>query len=75
MYSVHQAKTNLSRLIAEAENGNDVIIARGKKPVARLVALGSSGKSRQPGRFRGKITVPRSFFKPMAPGELKRWGL
>lgn len=75
MYSVHQAKTNLSRLIAEAENGGDVIIARGKKPVARLVALGAGTKRRQAGRFRGKIAVPKSFFKPMTAAELKRWGL
>ena len=38
-YTVHQAKTNLSRLIKEAEEGKEVIITRGKTPVARLVAL------------------------------------
>jgi prevent-host-death family protein len=38
-YTVHQAKTNLSRLIKEAEGGKEVIITRGKTPVVRLVAL------------------------------------
>ena len=38
-YTVHQAKTNLSKLLKEAEAGQEVIIARGKVPVAKLVAL------------------------------------
>jgi len=74
MYTVHQAKTNLSRLIEEAENGNEVVIARGKKPVAKLVALGGR-KRRVGGTLRGKITIPKSFFKPMSKAELKRWGM
>jgi len=50
-YTVHQAKTNLSRLIKEAEEGKEVIITRGKLPVAKLVAIdqaqtdGIGGKS------------------------------
>ena len=38
-YTVHQAKTNLSRLIKEVESGKEVIIRRGKVPVAKLVAI------------------------------------
>lgn len=38
-YTVHQAKTNLSKLIKEAEEGKEVIITRGKVPVAKLVAF------------------------------------
>jgi prevent-host-death family protein len=41
-YTVHQAKTNLSRLIKEAEEGKEVIILRGKTPVAKLVALSAA---------------------------------
>ena len=41
-YTVHQAKTNLSRLIKEAENGTEVVITRGKKPVAKLVPIAST---------------------------------
>jgi len=48
MYSVHQAKTNLSKLLQEAENGKEVIIARGKTPVAKLIAIGSAQKKRTP---------------------------
>ncbi len=43
-YTVHQAKTNLSRLIKEAEEGKEVIILRGKVPVAKLVAI-AAGQS------------------------------
>jgi len=47
--TIGQAKTNLSRLIAQASAGEEVIIARGSKPVARLVSV--SGKPQTPARF------------------------
>jgi antitoxin (DNA-binding transcriptional repressor) of toxin-antitoxin stability system len=75
MYTVHQAKTNLSRLIEEACKGTDVIIARGKQPVVRLVALPTSRKKRVPGRLKGKIRISRTFFKPMSKAELAEWGI
>jgi prevent-host-death family protein len=75
MYTVHQAKTNLSRLIEEACNGTDVIIARGKQPVVRLVPLATSRKKRIPGRLKGKIRISRAFFKPMSRAELTEWGI
>jgi len=37
MYTVHFAKTNLSKLLLQAEDGKQVVLARGKKPIARLV--------------------------------------
>jgi antitoxin (DNA-binding transcriptional repressor) of toxin-antitoxin stability system len=75
MYTIHKAKTNLSRLIEEACEGGDVIIARGKQPVARLVALGGARKKRVAGRLKGKIRVPREFFEPMTKAELAEWGI
>ncbi len=75
MYTVHQAKTNLSRLIEESCEGADVIIARGTKPVARLVPLPMSRKKRVPGRLKGKIYISRAFFKPMSRAELDQWGI
>ena len=74
MYTVHQAKTNLSRLIAEAQNGKEVVIARCKTPVAKLVAVGSSRKKRVPDKYKGRISMKPSFFDPMTPEELKDWG-
>jgi len=56
--TVHQAKTNLSRLIKKASNGEEVIIARGSKPVARLVPFGEVKGKRQPGSLKDQLHVP-----------------
>ena len=70
--NVHQAKTQLSRLLVQVENGEEVIIARNGKPVARLVGVQKRGK-RQPDIFKGKIVIPDSFFDPLPEEELKAW--
>jgi len=70
--TIHQAKTNLSRLIERASEGEEVIIARGDKPVARLVAIEVRGK-RQPGSLKGKLRVGPEFFEPLPEGELAGW--
>lgn len=71
--TVHQAKTNLSRLIAKAAEGEEVIIARGSKPVARLVAIGEIKGKRQPGSLKGKLCVGPEFFEPLPKNELSGW--
>jgi prevent-host-death family protein len=75
MYTVHKAKTNLSKLLQEAENGEEVIIARGKKPVAKLVALTNGRKKRVPGSFKGKIWYAPDAFDPLTKEELAEWGI
>jgi len=75
MYTVHEAKTNLSRLLEEAESGKEVIIARGKTPVAKLVAIGQTKRKRTPGKYKGLIKIHPSYFKPMTKEELKDWGI
>ncbi|MGH9740895.1 MAG: type II toxin-antitoxin system Phd/YefM family antitoxin [Candidatus Acidiferrum sp.] len=75
MYTVHEAKTNLSKLLRKAENGEDVVIARGSKPVAKLIALTCKRKKRVPGSFKGKIHIHPSFFDPMTKEELAEWGI
>jgi antitoxin (DNA-binding transcriptional repressor) of toxin-antitoxin stability system len=75
MYTVHQAKTNLSRLIKEAGKGREVVIARGKTPVAKLIAIGKGQKRRRPGRFKDRVVIHASFFEPMDVSELKNWGI
>jgi prevent-host-death family protein len=75
MYTVHQAKTNLSKLLRKAARGEEVIIARGKKPVAKLVSLEKPPKKRVPGRLRGKIRIHPSFYDPMTAEELAEWGI
>ena len=56
-----QAKTQLSRLIARVEAGEDVVIARRGKPVARLVSC-KPRKKRRPDRLKGKVVIPDDFF-------------
>ncbi len=73
--TIHQAKTNLSRLIKKVANGDEVIMARGKTPVAKLVPLKFSSRRRIPGRLRGKLRVSTEFFEPMTVEELADWGI
>lgn len=71
--NVHQAKTQLSRLLARVEAGEEVVIARRGEPVARLVSCRPAGK-RRPDVLKGKLAVPDSFFfDPLPEEELKRW--
>ncbi len=55
--NVHDAKTHLSRLIDRAAAGEEIVVARAGRPVARLVALAAPGPIRVPGRLRGKIRM------------------
>jgi prevent-host-death family protein len=70
---VHEAKTNLSKLIQRARRGEEVIIARGSTPVVRLVPIGMVKGRRQPGVLRGKLRVGKEFFKPLPAAELAAW--
>ncbi len=73
-YTVHEAKTNLSRLLKEASEGKDVVIARGQKPVARVIAIGEARKKRVPGRLEGKISAVPEAFAPLTEQELRDLG-
>ncbi len=73
-YTVHQAKTNLSRLIKEAEKGSEVIITRGKKPVAKIVPIASAAKKRVPGSMKGQIWSAPDAFDPLTDEELHELG-
>lgn len=71
---MHEAKTQLSRLIARVEAGEEIVIARGKAPVAKLVALPRAHR-RVFGALKGKYAVPPNsfFFDPLPEDELKAW--
>jgi prevent-host-death family protein len=71
--TVHEAKTNLSKLIEQACRGEEVIIARGATPVVRLVPVGKVRGRREPGVLRGKLRVDREFFEPLPAEELLPW--
>lgn len=68
--NVQEAKTRLSQILAQAENGEDVVIARDGTPIARLVPIGPP-----PPRSVGFVagSVPQSFFEPLPDDELERW--
>ena len=70
---VHEAKTNLSKLIEQACRGEEIIIARGATPVVRLVPVGKVRGRRQPGALRGKLQVGPEFFEPLPPEVLSAW--
>jgi prevent-host-death family protein len=61
---VHEAKTNLSKLLREVEAGEEIVIRRGSRPVARLIPM----KARAPrvlGQDAGAFTVPDDFDAPL----------
>jgi prevent-host-death family protein len=72
--TIHKAKTNLSRLIAKACAGEEVIISHGKKPVVRLVAIQDKPQKRKPGAWKGKIVVSDDAFAPLTDQELNDLG-
>jgi prevent-host-death family protein len=71
--TIHEAKTNLSRLIQSAANGEEVIISRGPKPVAKLVAIGEVKGKRKPGALKGVLKAGPEFFEPLPADELTGW--
>ncbi len=72
---MHRAKNNLSKLLRKAARGEEVIIARGKTPVAKLVAVPPQKKKRVPGRWKGKISYSPDAFAPLTKEELAEWGI
>jgi prevent-host-death family protein len=71
--TIHAAKTTLSRLIEQAHAGEEIIIARGDVPVARLVPIIEQLPKRQAGTLRGVVNVTDAFFDPLPPEELEAW--
>jgi prevent-host-death family protein len=71
--TIHTAKTNLSQLLARVEAGEEIILARGKQPIAKLVPFQPPPKKRQFGALRGVVTVGPEFFEPLPEQELAAW--
>jgi antitoxin (DNA-binding transcriptional repressor) of toxin-antitoxin stability system len=71
--TIHQAKTNLSRLLQQAERGEEVFIARGNKVVAKLVPVDAPPRRRRLNVLQGKLKVGRAFFEPLPREELDAW--
>ena len=63
--NIHEAKTHLSRLVDEAAAGEEIVIARSGRPIARLVALKQDLPQREFGRMKGKIWIADDFDNPL----------
>jgi prevent-host-death family protein len=72
-YRVHQAKTNLSKLLDEAESGKEVTISRRNRLPIRLVAVAEKVK-RVPDELKGQITYSPDAFDPLTDEEMKELG-
>jgi prevent-host-death family protein len=73
-FTIREAKARLPKLIARAEASEEIVIARGRKPVVRLVPL--QGAKRRPrfGALKGKLDLPDEFFfDPLPEQELRLW--
>lgn len=70
--NVHEAKTHLSRLLEQVRQGEEVVIAKAGKPVARLVPVVEKPKRRRPGSARGQIKIAEDFDGPL-PQDMQRF--
>jgi prevent-host-death family protein len=73
--TIHHAKTNLSKLIARVEQGEEIVIARGREPVAKLTPVAKAKPKRNFGAMKGKWPeLPDAFFfEPLPEEELRLW--
>lgn len=67
---VHEAKTHLSALLARVEAGEEIVVARGQTPIAKLVPI-RAGVERELGFL--PLTIPDEFFAPLSDEELASW--
>lgn len=74
--NIHEAKTHLSHLLEQIEKGEEVVIARHGKPVARLVPYTIKPiQQRQPGSLQGNITLSEDFDAPLPDDIAKTFGM
>jgi prevent-host-death family protein len=69
--TIHAAKTNLSKLLARVEAGEEIVSTRGKSPIARLTRIRPRPAARHFGAMKGIVHVGPEFFEPMTEAELK----
>ena len=69
---MHEAKSNLSRLVEEAEAGVEIVLARAGKPVAKLVPIRRLSRRRL-GRWKGHVVMSEDFDVPLSAEDLAAW--
>lgn len=67
IYNLYDAKTSLSQLVDRAAAGEEIVIAKAGRPLARLVPLDSRGVPRRPGAWKGQVWIADDFDAPLPP--------
>lgn len=70
-FTVHQAKTHFSKLLKRVEAGEEIVIARGREVIAKLVPAEKTGGARIPGQEAGRICLADDFHLPLSAKELE----
>jgi prevent-host-death family protein len=73
--NLHAAKTSLSRLVDEAMEGHDIVIAKAGKPMVRLVPVARETRRHGFGADKGKIWISDDFDAPLPPDVLRAFGI
>ncbi len=63
--NIHEAKTHFSRLVERAAKGEEIVIARAGRPLARLMPLAPPTRPRRPGLLKGRIRISKDFDAPL----------
>lgn len=71
--NIHQAKTHLSKLVDAVTHGEEIIIAKAGRPVAKLIPISGKKSKRKPGALKGKITISEDFDAPLSEDLLKQF--
>ena len=73
--NVHEAKTHLSKLLAEVEKGHEIVLARHGKPIAKLVPFPAKKNRITFNTFKGRIWIAEDFDAPLPDELLDEWGI
>lgn len=71
IYNLYEAKSSLSKLVERAAAGEEIIIAKAGKPLAKLVPVSARGRRRKPGGWKGRVAISEDFDAPL-PDTLRR---
>jgi prevent-host-death family protein len=67
IYNLYEAKTSLSRLVDRAASGEEIILSKADKPLAKLVPFQRSTEPRKPGGWEGRVRISEDFDAPLPP--------
>lgn len=71
--NLYEAKTHLSRLVEDAAAGEEIVIAKSGRPLARLVPLQPVVEPRLPGLWKGQVWIAHDFDSELSESELSEW--